>query len=372
MFKAIQHADRASLCTLAKTFVRTGNDPAALLCLDHAFSSPLRLRGLALVEVQASLSLYLDYVRLLNKFCDVKSLTKDSTQQRLFGFLVLEEHRYLVPKHTLLYEKLTNRSTSSGKSTEGYSCDYDDLSRSIVQLISSRIRSRTWDQNSACCDVHGFSPCLYLLIQKRCNPPEGNEPCTFQHIHPEQLTVDWCHARLRLILLQFQILDSARHCDWHVKKYVLALCARCGILIECKATGLGSYTRHFTRRFRDSDRSRTSTLSGYQRELVVSGLYKNGFGVSATTLGMALRNRWTVLGSGSWSHARWPSILIGKMPGISSLARRCTGQRCGRDPCFVGRGVSSCRISSFLQPPKRISRWPLVRCICGAYGRIRG
>ena len=138
-----------------------------------------------------------------------------------------------------------------------------------------------------------------------------------------------------------------------------------------RSTGLGYYTQHFIHLFRGSDRSRTSTLPGYQRELVVFGLYENGFGMPATTLGAALRNGWTVFGSGSWSRARWPSILIGKMPGISSLAPRCTGRRCGRDPCFVGRGVSSCRISLCLQPPKRIFRWSLVHYICGAYGRIR-
>jgi hypothetical protein len=112
MFKAIQGADHASLRTLAKTFIRTENDPAALLCLDHVFSSPLKLRNLPLVEIQASLSLYLDYIRLLNKFYNDESLTEGSNHQRLFGFQVLGENRYLVPKHTLLYEKLTNRSGS--------------------------------------------------------------------------------------------------------------------------------------------------------------------------------------------------------------------------------------------------------------------
>ena len=226
MFKAIQHTDHTSLRTLAKTFIRTGNDPAALLCLDHVFSSSLKLRHLPLVELQASLSLYLDYIRLLNKFSNVKSLAKGSNHQRLFGFLVLDEHRYLVPKDTLLYERLTNRSTSSGKSTDGHSCDYDDLSRGIVQLISNRIRSRTGDQNSACREVHGFSPCLHLLVQKKCNPPEEKGPCTFQHIQPGQLTVEWCHARLRLILLQFQILDSARYYSRNRTKYVLVYSPR--------------------------------------------------------------------------------------------------------------------------------------------------
>jgi len=349
MFKAIRHADHVSLRTLAKTFIRTENDPAALLCLDHVFSSPLKLQNLPLVQIQTSLSLYLGYVRLLNKFYNVKSLVEDSNHQKLFGFLVLGENRYLVPKHTVLYEKLTNRSTSGKKSTDGHSCDYGELSQGITQLISSRISGRTGVLDSACRDVHGFSPCLHLLFQNKCNPPKGKEQCTFQHIQPEQLTVDWYHARLRLILLQFQILDGARYYDWHVKKYVPALCVRCGILIKRKATGLGYYTWRFTHLFRDSDRSLTSTSLVYQRDSMASGSYENGFDVSVTTLGIALQNRhWTDLGSDSLSHAHWPSILIGKMPSISPLARRCIAQRCGRDPRLVARGVSSSRILSYL------------------------
>jgi len=222
MFKAIRHADRTRLRTLAKTFIRMGNDPAALLCLDHVFLSPLKLQNLPLDEIQASLSPYLDYIRLLNKFCIDKSLTEGSNHQRLFGFHPLGENRCLVPKHSPLHAKLTNRSTSSGKSVDGYRCNYDELSRGIVQLISSRIYARTEAQNDACRDVHGFSPCLYLLVQNKCNPPEGKEPCTFQHVQTGQLTVGWYRARIRLILLQFQILDSACYYDWNVRKYVLA------------------------------------------------------------------------------------------------------------------------------------------------------
>lgn len=220
-FKAIQRADHASLRTLARTFIRAGNDPVALLSLDHVFSSPLVLQGLPLTEIQASLSLFLDYIRLLNKFRRDESLVEGSDHQRLFGFHVLGEDSYLAPEHTPLYEKLTNQSGSNRKSMGGYKCGYDELSWGIIQLISSRIRNRTEIQNGACRDVHGFSPCLRLLVQNKCDPPKEKGLCVFQHIRPEQISTDWYHARLRLILLQFQVLDSARCYDWYVTKYVL-------------------------------------------------------------------------------------------------------------------------------------------------------
>jgi len=222
MFKAIQSVDHASLRTLAKAFITTQNHPAALLCLDHVFSSPLRLRNLPLVEVQALLSLYLEYIRLLNEFCNDESLAEGSNHQKLFGFQVLGDNHYLVPTHTVLHEKLADGSGPGGQGMDGCRCGYDELSGGIVQLIKNRISDRTEVQNKACCDVHGFSPCLSLIFEGKCNPPKGEDPCVFQHIQPEQLTVDWYRARLRLILLQFQILDAAPYHDPDVVKYVLA------------------------------------------------------------------------------------------------------------------------------------------------------
>ena len=236
MFKAIGREDRTALCALANTFIGKGKDTAALLCLDHVFSSPLDLRNLPLARVQTWLSLYLDYVRLLNQFMRDGSLVPGSDRQKLFGFQVLGEGRCLIPKLTLLHEKLANRTGSSGSSADGYRCGFAELRRSIAQLIRSRIDERTEIQNGACRDIHGFAPCLQLLVQRNCIVPKGNPPCTLQHIQPDQFTLEWYHARLRLILLQFIILDSARCYGFRVAKYVLAYSVptSCGCSLNVK------------------------------------------------------------------------------------------------------------------------------------------
>jgi len=236
MFQAIRRADHASLRTFAKTFIGMGNDPAALLCLDHAFSSPLELRNLPFSEIDALLSLYFHYIRLLNKFRRDKSLAQDSSHQRLFGFQMLGKNRYLAPRHSTLHEKLTNQSGSSRKGTDGHACGSDDLRRGITQLISARISNRTEAQDGACRSVHGFSPCLHLLIEEKCDSPDGEGSCSFQHIQREQLTSDWYNARLRLILLQFRILNLARCDNLDVKRYVLAHSAinACGYSLDLK------------------------------------------------------------------------------------------------------------------------------------------
>ena len=228
MFEAIRSADYESLRTLAKTFIGTGEDTAALLCLDHVFSSPLELQGLPIDEVEASLSLYFDYIRLLNKLRRDESLGQDSNLQRLFGFQVLKENRYKTPRDTILYEKLTKRFAFSRRAASGHTCGSDELQRGIDTLISSRISDRTETQNEACRNAHGFSPCLRLLVEEKCDSSRREEPCTFQHVQTVELTVDWYHALLRLILLQFQILNAARYDHLDVKRYVLVHPARKG------------------------------------------------------------------------------------------------------------------------------------------------
>ena len=226
MFEAIRDADYAKLRELAKTFVGTGKDAAVLLCLDHVFSSPLKLQNLPFIEIQAWLSLYLDYIRRLNKLMAGKSVSQGSDRQRLLGFQVLRGNRYRTPKHTLLHDKFVDRSGPGRKGTEGDTHTSEELRKGIVELIESRISDRTKVQDSACRDVHGFSPCLYLLVGEKCRSPGIEGSCTFQHIQPEQLTVDWYHARLRLIFLQLQILNLARYCDLRVTGYVLAHSAK--------------------------------------------------------------------------------------------------------------------------------------------------
>ena len=217
MFGAIENTDHKSLCDLAKVFIETGNDSAALMCLDHVFSSPPKLRHLSLVDIHASLSLYLDYIRLLDRLWRDDSLAEGSKHQRLFGFQVLGEDRYIVPKHTLVNKTLTNQSAGSEEDVDGYTCTYGELSWGIVQLISSRIYDRTDLQNGACRNAHGFSPCLALIIRGQC---KRGELCDFQHVQPDHITVEWYHARVRLILLQLQILNLTRYYPWPVAKYV--------------------------------------------------------------------------------------------------------------------------------------------------------
>ena len=217
MFEAIQNGDQTSLRILAKVFIETGNDPAALMCLDDILSTPPKLRHLSLLDIHASLSLHLVYIRLLDRLWRDDSLAEGSKHQRLFGFQVLGEDRYLVPKHALIHGILANQIIGSEENIDGHTCTYDELSGAIMEFIYSRTEDCASLENSACRDAHGFSPCLALIVRGQC---KRGESCDLQHIQPDQITVEWYHARIRLILLQFQILNSARYYPWAVTKCV--------------------------------------------------------------------------------------------------------------------------------------------------------
>ena len=224
MFEAIQPIDHTRLLVLAKMFINARNDPAALLCLDYVFTSPFSLRELSYTDIHALLSLYLEYVRLLDRFYRDDSLAEGSKHQRLFGFQVLGEDRYLVPKHTRVYEILAKQFGTGEESTDEYTCTYKEITLGIVQIISGRIINRTEFLNNACRNVHGFSPCLPFMVRGQC---KWGEACDSKHIEQDQFTVEWYHARIRLILLQLQILNLARHYPWPVLKYVPKYFKRC-------------------------------------------------------------------------------------------------------------------------------------------------
>jgi hypothetical protein len=94
----------------------------------------------------------------------------------------------------------------------------DELKKGIMAILGSRTRDHESIQSKACCEIYGFPPRSRLLIQEKCNLTNWQEQRTLENIKPEQLPVNWYHTRLCLILLQFQILDSACLYDFNTAK----------------------------------------------------------------------------------------------------------------------------------------------------------
>lgn len=210
--------DFVQLRRLASRFLMRRNNPAALVCLDHLFSRALSFHGATLMETESLLSLYLTYVRLLDQLWRDGRLSEGSNCQKIFAFEVQQKDQYLVPKNTFIYRRVSAARGILRDSPAEYTCSHEELGRITSGAILGHIKHRTDIQERACRGTRGFSPCLYTLIGRNCS----NEYCQFQHIRPNEITLDWLHARIRFLFLEFQILRVAQLFDKGVMQYVYA------------------------------------------------------------------------------------------------------------------------------------------------------
>ena len=208
--------DIVQLRRLAFNFLRRSNSAAALVCLDHVFSRAPSLRKATLMETESLLSLYLTYVRQLDQLWRDCRLSEGSNRQKVFAFDMQQEDRYLVPKNTFIHGKVSAARGIVNDPPPEYVCSHEELGRITSNAILRHIESRVKTQEYACHETRGFSPCLYTLIGRICS----NEHCPFQHIQPNAITSEWFHARLRFLLLEFQILRLAQLFDKRVMQYV--------------------------------------------------------------------------------------------------------------------------------------------------------
>jgi len=201
--------DFVQLRRLAFRFLRRTNKAAALMCLDHLFSRPPSLHKTTLMETESLLSLYLTYVRLLDQVWRDERLSEGSDCQKIFALEVQQKDHYLVPKNTFLHGKVSAARGILDDPQPEHICSHEELRRIVSDAILARMKNRVTMQERACRGTRGFSPCLNTLIRKNC----FNENCQFHHIPPDEITLDWFHARLRFLFLEFQILRLAQHFD---------------------------------------------------------------------------------------------------------------------------------------------------------------
>lgn len=168
------------------------------------------------METESLLSLYLVYVRHLDQLWRDDSFSEGSDCQKLFAFEVQQEDHYLVPSNTFLHFRISVVKGVIGNPPPEYICSREELGRTISTGILNRIKTRVETQERACRGTRGFSPCLNTLFGREC----FNNPCQFQHTPPNEITLEWFHARVRFLFLEFKILRLAQIFDKTVMKCV--------------------------------------------------------------------------------------------------------------------------------------------------------
>lgn len=204
MFRARHKADLKTLRDLHLKFVEVENYPAALLCIDPVFSSTLPAYGAPLADPGPEISFHSAYFELLDRLRREDSLDVGSFRQRVLALQPRQDDRFFIPVNSFLHAALVLKSDTL-QEKGGCVVTHEGLRRVVSREVRDYIRLRAKQQHNAYRRRLGATPCLTMLAGGGCS----EAGCRFQHLRPEKITVGWFNARIRLILKEIQILNSA-------------------------------------------------------------------------------------------------------------------------------------------------------------------
>jgi len=207
MFHAILDGPRTRLPELADSFLKRGNQHAALHCYDHYFENLPTLLGEDIEKIAFYLRQFSDYVHMLRDFVFLNEPAHNPRTCKLFGIRDGEEKGTIV----LLKPNILYLSSSSSYLPEKSSIDSKgNLMLSQGQFLTAlqlclrtRLLDRVTRENDTCrkLQVLHKTPCVYHVIFKTCN----SSPCDFSHISPDSV---WFQHWVKAHLLQIDIYNS--------------------------------------------------------------------------------------------------------------------------------------------------------------------
>jgi len=160
-----------------------------------------------MVDHGPDLSFHFAYFELLDHLRREDSLGAGSVRQKVFAFQPRQDDRFFVPVNNILHAVFVpNADIVQEKG--GCLVTHEELRHALDRKIPDYIRLRGKQQNDAYRRRLGVSPCLMMVARGECSRTD----CQFQHLRPEQITVDWFNSRVRLVLKEIQILNLA---DFH-------------------------------------------------------------------------------------------------------------------------------------------------------------
>jgi len=225
MFRARHKADFKTLRVLHLKFIGVKNSSAALLCLDSIFASTLPPQGTLATDPGPELSLHFTYFDLLNRLRREDHLATGSIGRKLFAFQRRQDDQFFIPANSSLYAVFASKPETV-QEKGGCVVTHEELRRMLDCKISEYIHLRAKQQNNAYRRRLGASPCLTMVARGECLRAD----CQFQHLRPEQITVDWFNSRIRFVLKEIQILNLASFHPLGVVQWVSHSPKSCQIL----------------------------------------------------------------------------------------------------------------------------------------------
>ncbi|KAJ7630373.1 hypothetical protein FB45DRAFT_915319 [Roridomyces roridus] len=191
MFQAIRDRDLWKLESLGQ-FFESGNQAAALLCLDHSVAQMLKVFGI--------------FVRLLNSMSWVDPCVHPVVA-KLFAVVHQGENNFLIPEGTFLHSTLRQQNHPACQSAEeSVVLAGSDLADVFQRTLKARLKQRVEQENDACKQTPAFSPCLMFAIDGQCNRFD----CPHEHIPGQRITTQHYNLRVRIHLQQILILKRVQ------------------------------------------------------------------------------------------------------------------------------------------------------------------
>ncbi|KAF8151966.1 hypothetical protein K438DRAFT_1778624 [Mycena galopus ATCC 62051] len=212
MFRAIADQDRPKLWQLGKTFLRTNNQPAALLCLDHYFADPPRIQALPIEAIAENLRVFFDYLKIMHQLALHVDPCSSSATRKLFGYRKEGENTFYIPPATFMHR---TPSDNSGLLTSS-----EELRTIFQDSLRDRMAEKIREENQMCRVTKAFSgPCpTFALFDGHCNRAN----CPDEHILLSTFDSRQYNLRVRITLQQILIYQGINKIDMDQRRYWLA------------------------------------------------------------------------------------------------------------------------------------------------------
>jgi len=277
MFKARHKDEFQTLRVLHPKFIKEGNYSAALLCLDRVFASTLpTTQGALTADPGPELSLHLGYFELLDRLRREDCLDTGSIRQKVFAFQPRQDDRFFIPTNTFLHTVFLSKPDTV-REDGGFVVAHEELRRALDHEIPVFIHDRAKEQHNAYRRRLGTAPCLTYMIRGECRTRDRQQDrkqdlrrdrkqdqkkdCQFQHLRPDEMTVEWFNTRVQSVMMEMRILNLAGFYPKGVILYVplLVVTTPDSDTVHI-GTGFVSSTLFCIPRFQNLGPSRCSTL----------------------------------------------------------------------------------------------------------------
>lgn len=209
MFEHIVRGQTLELLQLGERLLSAHDDSAAaLLCLEHVFTKPVKILSAGASEAVSILRAFLVYCREMQRIGLELHPGQDDSLGRLFGFKAVDgaENIYELASGTFLHTYQCRRlgSATPSDTSRPFVLNDWELKSLLRTALWERLRQRVNDENFLCSKAPAIFPCPTLALFGTCY----SNNCSRGHQSHAVMNIEAYHLRVRLIFQQILIYQT--------------------------------------------------------------------------------------------------------------------------------------------------------------------